>query len=71
MATGLTPAIGYDKATAVAKEAAAKGLTIREVAKSKTGLTDEQLDALLDPERMTAPSSGDKPPADSGRSRSD
>ena len=31
MATGLTPAIGYDKATAIAKEAAAKGLTIREV----------------------------------------
>ena len=61
MATGLTPAIGYDKATAIAKEAAAKGLTIREVAKSEAGLTDEQLDVLLDPERMTAPSSGDKP----------
>ncbi len=55
MATGLTPAIGYDKATAIAKEAAARGLTIRELAKSEAGLTDEQLDALLDPARMTAP----------------
>ena len=62
MATGLSPAIGYDKATAIAKEAAAKGLTIREVAKSTSGLTDEQLDVLLDPERMTAPFSDDQPP---------
>ena len=61
MATGLTPAIGYDKAAAIAKEAAAKGLTVREVAKSTAGLTDEQLDVLLDPERMPAPSSDDQP----------
>ena len=59
MATGLTPAIGYDKATAIAKEAAAKGMTIREVAKAKAGLTDEQLDVLLDPARMTAPTTGE------------
>ena len=59
MATGLTPAIGYDKATAIAKEAAAKGLTIREVAKAQAGLTDEQLDVLLDPARMTAPTTGE------------
>jgi fumarate hydratase class II len=55
MATGLTPAIGYDAATAIAKEAAAKGVTIRELAKTKAGLTDEQLATLLDPARMTAP----------------
>ncbi len=55
MATGLTPAIGYDKATAIAKEAAAKGVTIRELAKTKAGLTEEQLQVLLDPGRMTAP----------------
>ncbi len=55
MATGLTPAIGYDKATAIAKAAAAQGLTIRELAKSEAGLTDEQLADLLDPARMTAP----------------
>ena len=55
MATGLTPAIGYDKATAIAKAAAAQGLTIRELAKTEAGLTDQQLDDLLDPARMTAP----------------
>ncbi len=55
MATGLTPAIGYDKATAIAKAAAAQGLTIRELARTEAGLTDEQLADLLDPARMTAP----------------
>ena len=55
MATGLTPAIGYDEATKIAKAAAAKGVTIRELAKAETDLTNEQLDMLLDPARMTAP----------------
>ena len=58
LATGLTPAIGYDAATTIAKEAAASGRTIREVAKEKAGLTDEQLDMLLDPVRMTEPGVG-------------
>ena len=49
MATGLTPAIGYDKATAIAKAAAAQGVTIRELAKSETGLTDERLDETARP----------------------
>ena len=66
MATGLTPAIGYDKATAIAKAAAAKGLTIRELARREAGLTEEQLDVLLDPERMTAPFSGDQPAGSGG-----
>ena len=55
MATGLTPAIGYDRATQIAKDAAAKGVTIRQLAKADAGLSDEQLDTLLDPARMTAP----------------
>ena len=55
LATGLTPAVGYDAATAIAKEAAAAGKTIRQVAKERTSLTDEQLDTLLDPLRMTEP----------------
>jgi fumarate hydratase class II len=59
MATGLTPAIGYDEATRIAKAAAAKGVTIRELAKAETGLTDAQLDMLLDPARMTAPGIAD------------
>ena len=59
LATGLTPAIGYDAATAIAKEAAATGKTIRELAKEKAGLTDAQLDVLLDPARMTEPGIGE------------
>jgi fumarate hydratase class II len=55
LATGLTPAIGYDLAAVIAKEAAATGQTLREVAKVKTNLTDEQLNELLDPVRMTEP----------------
>lgn len=55
LATGLTPAIGYDAATSIAKEAAATGKTLRELAKFSAGLTDDQLDILLDPVRMTEP----------------
>ena len=45
--TTLVPHIGYDAAAAIAKEAAASGQTIREVAKDKTELTDAELDLLL------------------------
>tara|TARA_A100001037_G_scaffold179101_1_gene160678 strand:+ start:28071 stop:29531 length:1461 start_codon:yes stop_codon:yes gene_type:complete len=55
MATGLTPAIGYDQATTIAKTAAAEGKTIREVARRETDLTDDQISDLLNPSRMTAP----------------
>jgi fumarate hydratase, class II len=56
LGTALSPAIGYDAAAAIAKEAAASGKTIREVAKLKTNLSEEQLDQLLNPEEMTKPS---------------
>ena len=58
LGTALTPAIGYDAAAAIAKEAAASGLTIREVAKEKTSLTDAELDSLLEPAAMTKPGLG-------------
>mgnify|MGYP001197616711 CR=1 FL=1 len=58
LGTALTPAIGYDAAAAIAKEAAASGLTIREVAKDKTELTDADLDLLLEPSAMTKPGLG-------------
>ena len=61
LGTALTPAIGYDKAAEIAKEAAATGATIREVAKKKTSLTDDQLDELLDPAKMTEPGLGGSP----------
>ena len=55
LGTGLSPAIGYDAAAAIAKEAADTGKTIREMAKLKTDLSDAELDRLLDPEKMTEP----------------
>jgi fumarate hydratase class II len=58
LGTALSPAIGYDAAAAVAKEAAATGETIREVARRKTKLSDAELDRLLDPEAMTRPGLG-------------
>lgn len=56
LGTALAPAIGYDAAAAIAKEAAATGQTIREVAQHRTEITDEQLTELLNPEEMTKPS---------------
>ena len=56
LGTALSPAIGYDAAAAIAKEAAATGQTIREVAKLRTDLSDTLLDQLLKPEDMTRPS---------------
>ena len=55
LGTALAPAIGYDAAAAIAKEAAATGATIRQTAKAKTQLSDADLDALLNPETMTEP----------------
>jgi fumarate hydratase class II len=54
--TGLAPLIGYDKAAAIAKEASKTGKTVREIALATSGLTKEQLDAALDPFKMTEPS---------------
>ena len=54
--TSLAPIIGYDKAAAIAKEAAKTGKTIREVAKQMTGLSDADLDKILDPSLMVEPS---------------
>jgi fumarate hydratase class II len=54
--TGLVPLIGYDLSAAIAHEAAETGRTIREVAQEKTDLSPEQLDAGLDPFKMTSPS---------------
>jgi len=53
LATALAPAIGYDAAAAIAKEAAASGRTVREVAAAKGVLPPADLDRLLDPRAMT------------------
>ena len=56
--TGLVPRIGYDAAAAIAKEAYASGRTIREVARERAGLSEDELTTLLDPEAMTVPGRG-------------
>lgn len=55
MCTSLAPIIGYDNAAAIAKEAYASGSTVREVARKKGVLSDEELDRILDPLSMTKP----------------
>ena len=52
LVTALAPAVGYDAAAAIAKEAVATGGTIREVARRKTELSDDELNKLLDPASM-------------------
>jgi fumarate hydratase class II len=52
MCTALVPEIGYEKAAAIAKEAHASGRTVREIAREKSGLTEERLLELLDPRRQ-------------------
>jgi len=53
LATALNPAIGYDKASEVAKAALKEGKTVREVAVEKGYLTEAEADEVLDPRRMT------------------
>ena len=55
LATALVPAIGYDAAAKIAKNALATGRTIREVAREQTKITPDELERLLDPARMTEP----------------
>ena len=59
--TGLQPYIGYDAAAAIAKEAYASGRTIREVARERTELSEDDLDRALNPEAMTKPGLGGPP----------
>jgi fumarate hydratase class II len=55
LSTALAPRIGYDAAAAIAKEAYETGRTVREVARERSGLDEEELTRLLDPEAMTRP----------------
>ena len=61
LGTALAPRVGYDAAAEIAKEAARSGRTIREVAREKTDLTEEEMDRLLDPTGMTMPGLGAGP----------
>jgi fumarate hydratase, class II len=60
LATALAPEIGYDAATALAKDAFKTGRTIRELA-TERGVAPGRLDELLDPASMTEPGLGGGP----------
>ncbi len=53
VATALNPYIGYDKATAIVKDAAASGRSLREVAREH-GVDEKVLDEALDLRKMAA-----------------
>ncbi len=55
MVTSLNPYIGYEKASALAKEAMKTGKTIRQLCVEKKVLPEDQLDEILNPMRMTEP----------------
>jgi len=54
LVTALNPIIGYLKAAEIAKQAYREGRPIIDVAAENTDLSREQLQALLDPEKLTA-----------------
>lgn len=53
--TALSPYIGYEEASNLAKEAASSGKTIRTLAIEKCLFTPEELDIILTPQEMTHP----------------
>ncbi|WP_457632195.1 class II fumarate hydratase [Oceanithermus desulfurans] len=55
MVTSLAPVIGYDRAAQIAKKAVAEGKTVREVCLEEQVLPEDELNAILDPWKMTEP----------------
>jgi fumarate hydratase class II len=55
LVTALAPAIGYDKAAAIAKDAHKRGVTLREAALASGHVTAEEYDRLVRPEAMLGP----------------
>jgi fumarate hydratase class II len=53
LVTALNPVIGYEAGAAAAKQAYREGRPIRDVAGENSGLSDEELDRLLDPLELT------------------
>ncbi len=60
--TALCPYIGYTKAAALAKEALAKGVSIRKLVLSQGLLTTQQLESILNVDSMTRPGISGKVP---------
>lgn len=55
MVTALSPHIGYENATKVSQEALRENKTIREIVLREELLSEEELDEVLDPYKMTEP----------------
>ena len=55
LVTALTPRLGYDIAAAIAKQAQASGLSLREVVLQRGLLAPSEVDALLEPLAMAHP----------------
>ena len=58
MVTSLAPIIGYEVAAKIAKESVSSGKTVRELCKeqlSELNITEEELNAALEPSSMTQP----------------
>lgn len=53
--TAISPLIGYNKATEITKESLSSHKTILEIVKDKNILTDDQVEIILDPYKMTTP----------------
>lgn len=53
LCTALVPAIGYDASAKIAHKAYETGKSIKEVAKLETNLSEDELNLLLDPFKMT------------------
>jgi len=59
LVTALVPVLGYERASAIAKEALASGRGVREIVRAAGDLDDAALDRLLSPEAMTRPRPAD------------
>jgi fumarate hydratase class II len=53
LVTALNPIIGYDLGAQIAKTAYAEGRSLKEVALEKTDLSEEELNKILDPIKLT------------------
>jgi fumarate hydratase class II len=55
LVTALAPVIGYDKASAIARLADSKDLTLKEAALSLGYISNDEFDRIVDPRRMASP----------------
>jgi aspartate ammonia-lyase len=60
LVTVLSPRIGYSLSSDIAREAVARNKPLREIIRAKGILPAEELDSLLDLERMAAPRSAER-----------